>query len=72
MFQWSAVEIEGVRINPGDIILGDMDGVCVVPREVEMEVIQRALEKARGEKTVQKAIQNGIPAVEAFAKYGIM
>jgi len=66
------IEIEGVRINPGDIIVGDLDGVCVVPREIEKEVIKSALEKARGEKTVQKAIQNGMSAVEAFAKYGIM
>jgi len=66
------IEIEGVRINPGDIIVGDMDGVCVVPKIIEMEVINRALEKARGEKTVQKSIQNGMSAVDAFAKYGIM
>jgi len=66
------IEIEGVRINPGDIIVGDMDGVCVVPRKIETEVIKQALEKARGEKTVQKAIQNGMSAVDAFAKYGIM
>lgn len=66
------IEIEGVRINPGDIIVGDLDGVCVVPRDIEKEVIKSALEKARGEKTVQNAIENGMSAVEAFAKYGIM
>lgn len=66
------IEIEGVRVNPGDIIVGDLDGVCVVPRDIEKAVIEGSLEKARGEKTVQKAIQNGMSAVEAFAKYGIM
>jgi regulator of RNase E activity RraA len=66
------IEIEGVRINPGDIIVGDMDGVCIVPREIEKKVIHRALEKSSGEKTVQKAIENGMSAVEAFSKYGIM
>ena len=66
------IEIEGVRINPGDIIVGDWDGVCVVPREIENEVIKGALEKARGEKRVQKAIQGGMSAVEAFSKFGIM
>jgi regulator of RNase E activity RraA len=66
------IEIEGVRINPGDIIVGDWDGVCVVPREIETEVINGALEKARGEKRVQKAIQGGMSAVEAFSKFGIM
>ncbi len=66
------IEINGVRINSGDIIVGDIDGVCVVPKEIEKEVIKGALEKARGEKTVQKAITDGMSAVEAFNKYGIM
>lgn len=66
------IEINGVYINPGDIIFGDMDGVCVVPRKIEKEVVKAALEKARGEKVVLKAIQNGMSATDAFAKYGIM
>ena len=45
------IEIGGVRVHPGDIVFGDIDGVCIVPREAEEEVIAKALEKARGEKT---------------------
>lgn len=66
------IEMNGVRINPGDIIMGDLDGVCVIPQKIEKEVLGKALEKARGEKTVQKAIQQGMSAVDAFTKYGIM
>lgn len=66
------IKIDGVRINPGDIVVGDMDGVCIVPKEIEKEVFLKALEKARGENTVRKAIKNGMSAVEAFEKYGIM
>lgn len=66
------IEMEGTRIRPGDIIFGDLDGVCVVPREIEQEAFIRALEKARGEKSVQKALQAGLTASEAFAKYGIL
>ena len=66
------IEMEGVRINDGDIIIGDIDGVCVVPREIEEEVFVRALEKARGERMVLKKIKEGMPAREAFDKYGIM
>ncbi|TRX71161.1 RraA family protein [Carboxylicivirga sp. M1479] len=66
------IEIGGVRINPGDIVIGDIDGVCIVPKEIEQEVFKGALEKARGEKTVQKAIENGMSAVDSFNKYGIM
>jgi hypothetical protein len=41
--------IDGVRIAPGDIIYGDLDGVCVIPQRAETEVFQAALEKVRGE-----------------------
>lgn len=66
------VEIGSVRVRPGDILFGNVDGVLVVPAEVETEVFTRALEKARGEKLVRKAIEAGSTAVEAFAKFGIM
>ena len=66
------VEIGGVRINPGDILLGDIDGVLVVPRQAETEVIQLALEKARSEQTLKKDLEAGSTAVAAFAKHGIM
>ena len=58
--------------NDGDILVGDIDGVCVVPREIEEEVFTRALEKARGERMVLKKIQEGMKARDAFDKYGIM
>ncbi|MBI4324006.1 MAG: RraA family protein [Chloroflexi bacterium] len=61
-----------VEIKPGDIVFGDLDGVCVVPRAAEEEVFARAIEKARGEKTVKNAIQAGLSAAEAFAQYGIL
>ena len=66
------VEIGNVRIRPGDVIFGDLDGVLVIPREAEGEVLTAALEKARGEKLVKKALEEGGSAVAAFEKYGIM
>lgn len=66
------VEIGAVRVRPGDILFGDIDGVLVVPAEAEAEVFTKALEKARGEKLVRKAIEEGTSAVDAFAKFGIM
>ncbi len=66
------IEVGQVRVRPGDIIFGDIDGVLLVPAETEDEVFTRALEKARGEKLVKKAIEEGCSAVEAFEKYGIM
>jgi regulator of RNase E activity RraA len=66
------IEIGTVLINPGDILFGDIDGVCCIPREIEDEVFANALEKARGEKRVRKALEVGSSAVEAFEKHGIM
>jgi len=66
------VNIKGVKINPGEIIFGDLDGVCVVPREHEQKIISQALEKVRGEKLVKKALESGMSAAEAFKTYGIM
>jgi regulator of RNase E activity RraA len=66
------IEIEGVRVESGDFIFGDLDGVCVVPRHAEAEVFVRALEKSRGEKVVQKALEQGLSAREAFDRFGIL
>jgi regulator of RNase E activity RraA len=66
------VEIGGVLITPGDIVFGDIDGVCCVPKAVEGEVFTKALEKARGEKLVKQALEEGASAVQAFQKFGIM
>lgn len=62
----------GVRIEPGDIVFGDLDGVCVVPRKAEREVFVRAIEKARGEKAVRKALEAGMSARDAFRKFGFL
>lgn len=66
------IEIEGTHVDSGDIVFGDMDGVVIIPQSIEKEVIERAWEKATGEKTVGKAIQAGMSATEAFRKYGIL
>ena len=67
-----AVEIGSVRLRPGDFLFGDIDGVCAVPSEASTEVFTKALEKARGEKLVKKALEEGSSAVAAFEKHGIM
>jgi regulator of RNase E activity RraA len=66
------IEIGAVRIRPGDFVFGDIDGVCVVPVEAGTEVFTKAHEKARGEKLVRKALEEGNSAVSAFEKHGIM
>jgi regulator of RNase E activity RraA len=67
-----AIEVGGVWIEPGDLVFGDLDGIVIIPRALETEVITKALEKARGEKVVRKAIEGGMSATEAFCKFGIL
>lgn len=67
-----AIEVGQVRVEPGDLVFGDLDGVVIVPRKVEAEVMERALGKARGEKLVRKEIEAGMSSTAAFKKYGIL
>jgi len=66
------IQMGGVTIRSGDIVFGDIDGVCIIPASAERDVFTQALEKARGEKLVKKAIEDGMSTVEAFRRFGIM
>ena len=63
--------IGAADVRPGDVIFGDLDGVVVVPREMEADVFTAAWEKATGEKRVFEAIKAGMGAEEAWDRYGI-
>ncbi len=66
------IEVGDVWVEPGDLIFADLDGVVVIPKKNEEEVIKKALEKARGEKEVRKAVENGMSSTEAYKKFGIL
>ncbi|MBD1558945.1 RraA family protein [Vibrio sp. S9_S30] len=66
------LRVGAVKIQPGDIIFGDCDGVLCIPKEIEEDVISKALEKVRGESEVRKALENGMSTVDAFERFGIM
>ena len=64
--------INQVHVKPGDIVFADLDGVVIIPRGMEREVIERAYEKATGERTVRDAIRAGMTACASFEEFGIM
>lgn len=66
------IEFHGVRINPGDIVYGDRDGLLIIPQQVEKQVITLALEKVATESEVRLAIRDGMSTVAAFEKFGVM
>ena len=62
----------GVAVSPDDIVFGDLDGVVIVPSDAVTDVINRALDKVRGENRVREAIEGGMSSSEAFERFGIM
>jgi regulator of RNase E activity RraA len=67
-----SIKIGEVRIRPGDLIFGDGDGVCVIPREAEKEIVNKAIEKNRLERNVRRDIEAGESILDAFRKYSVM
>lgn len=67
-----AVECGGVLVNPGDLVFGDVDGVVVVPREREAEVLARAALKVAGENDTRAALLAGESLASVFARIGIL
>ena len=56
--------IGDVRIAPGDIVIGDDDGVVVVPREEAQEVLVRARAREAREEALRQALREGKTTVE--------
>ncbi len=66
------VEIGGVVFSPGDLVVADVDGIVVIPRSVEDEVLQRAWKKVHDENMVRDAIRGGMKATTAFETFGVL
>ncbi len=66
------IECAGVKVAPGDLIVGDADGVVVIPKRVEAEVLRLAFEKVTGEKNTLADLQRGDKLADVFARYGIL
>jgi 4-hydroxy-4-methyl-2-oxoglutarate aldolase len=67
-----ALEIEGVWIEPGDLVFGDLDGVLIIPQKHERQVIEQSLEKAATENVVRAQIESGMSSTDAFHRYGVL
>ena len=66
------IQCGGVIVNPGDFILGDYDGVAVIPAAIKDEVFKLSMEKLEGENTVRDALAAGRSPREVFDEYGIL
>jgi 4-hydroxy-4-methyl-2-oxoglutarate aldolase len=66
------MECGGVRVRSGDIVFGDVDGVVVIPREIEEQVFEAAFKKVEGENRSRDELLQGRLLAEVYAKYGIL
>ena len=66
------IEVDGVSVRDGDLVVGDDDGCVVVPQEIEAEVVERALAKVAGENTVRDLLREGASIRRVFKEHGIL
>ncbi|MSR66667.1 MAG: RraA family protein [Pedosphaera sp.] len=66
------IQFAGIAAHSGDYLIGDVDGVVIIPAAAVDEVLRRANEKVTGENTVREELARGIPAREVFSRHGIL
>lgn len=63
--------VGGVEVEPGDVLVGDIDGVVAVPESVAVEVLTEAERKVEDESAVRSAIADGMAPLDAYDEYGV-
>jgi len=66
------IEIGRVRIEPGDLVVGDEDGVVIVPSDLIREVVLTALDKDVGESQFRAAVRSGESPSDAYRRYNVL
>ncbi|HUY12378.1 MAG TPA: RraA family protein [Terriglobia bacterium] len=64
------IQIGRTKIERGDFIVGDKDGVVVIPRSILGEVLKRSEDVVNTENFVRKAVTEGVHPLDAYRKYG--
>lgn len=62
----------GVAVAPGDLVFGDADGVVVIPRAIEAEVLRIAFDKISSERHTMRELREGAYLSDVYAKYGVL
>jgi 3-hexulose-6-phosphate synthase / 6-phospho-3-hexuloisomerase len=65
----TVIKIDGVRVRPGDIIVGDGTGIVCIPIEVAEEVLSKAKKMDEQDKQATEEIRRGLTFTEALRKY---
>jgi regulator of RNase E activity RraA len=59
-----------IRVRPGDFILGDEDGVIVIPHELAIRVLEEAERLTHKEEQIRAELKNGLTLADALEKFG--
>jgi 4-hydroxy-4-methyl-2-oxoglutarate aldolase len=65
-----SITIGDTRIDAGDYIVGDRDGVLAIPQTIAEKAVATAEEVVHTENQVRKAVLEGVPPLEAYEKFG--
>ncbi len=68
----TTVTIAGALVSPGDWILGDVDGVVVIPADRADQVFRAALDKIEAEDTTRAELEAGATLRAVFARHGVL
>jgi len=66
------IECGGVFVGPGDLIVGDADGVIVVPKAIEAKALENALLKVTGETETRDEVKRGVKLAVIYSRLGIL
>lgn len=64
------ITIGTVRVEPGDWVVGDEDGVVVVPASIAADVLVAAETKVTTENAIRDAVRGGMSPLEAYERFG--
>jgi len=69
--EWGVpARVGGVEVRPGDVVVGDVDGVVCVPRAVAEAVLERAEETVETEDEIRELVRDNVDPLEAFERHG--
>ena len=64
------IEIEGVVVATGDFIIGDADGVAVIPRDLIEPVLEQAEALVGTENLIRDGVREGVKPLAAYEQFG--
>ena len=66
------ITLDGVQTQNGDYLIGDVDGVVIIPADALEDTLRLGTEKVDGESTVRVELSEGLPVAEVFRRHGIL